>query len=483
MLGDAETTPLPDSPHPPTPSPVTRSPTSLSPDTVPIVKSLPELSPPHTVVTLPDPVHAVLHYELTMRGTQPIILPTNTFIDTPMEPDPYVADALRSPSPPALPIPSPLPRHDDPLDHTVWQQPTDTSSAGATPLRLSTTLLYPPTEPEVTQAPTRQWQTLWNWTHENPAPPPQTATLSTTPLLPYQFSQPNALGERVTALPSSNALDAWSDTHKLIFAPLPGRLYLPNGREQLLCVRYHYTHDDGSITRFIGKITYNTARVLSYLHTLHTSYPLYYFWKGQDLVTPRRELQKFIELYCKVKGVPAGVELDEDDQEYPPHIPPSKEIARVQLPHASALIEHYHKAAVEGVPFTAYLAKLEDPLETHTFEFVIYFFPQNPTLAYYVHKTDEDGDKVTDQVATFDYDEWKNGQRFQDLTSLKHLALVLFVLPADAFKKYRCTGKLNVFGFEFPTFKHLENLDHYRPVPLHLSVVTDEHPSITSLFA
>ena len=105
MLGDAETTPLPDSPHQPTPSPVTRSPTSLSPDTVPIVETLPELSPPRTIVTLPDPVHAIMHYELTMRGTQPIILPTNTFIDTPMEPDPYVADALRSPSPPALPIP------------------------------------------------------------------------------------------------------------------------------------------------------------------------------------------------------------------------------------------------------------------------------------------------------------------------------------------------------------------------------------------
>ena len=175
--------------------------------------------------------------------------------------------------------------------------------------------------------------------------------------------------------------------------------------------------------------------------------------------------------------------VDEDDEEYPPHIPPSKEIVRVQLPHTSALIEHYHKAAVKGVPFTAYLAKLEDPLETHMFEFVIYFFPQNPTLAYYVHKTDEDRDKVTDQVAAFDYDEWKNGQRFQELTSLERLALVLFVLPADAFKKYRRTGKLNVFGLDLPTFKHSENLDHYRPIPLHLSVVTDEHPSITSLFA
>ena len=41
----------------------------------------------------------------------------------------------------------------------------------------------------------------------------------------------------------------------------------------------------------------------------------------------------------------------------------------------SVLIEHYHKAAIKGIPFTAYLAKLEDPLETHTFEFVIYFFP------------------------------------------------------------------------------------------------------------
>ena len=29
-----------------------------------------------------------------MRGTQPIILPTDAFIDTPMELDPYVADAL-----------------------------------------------------------------------------------------------------------------------------------------------------------------------------------------------------------------------------------------------------------------------------------------------------------------------------------------------------------------------------------------------------
>ena len=109
--------------------------------------------------------------------------------------------------------------------------------------------------------------------------------------------------------------------------------------------------------------------------------------------------------------------------------------------------------------------------------------PQNPTLAYYVHKTDEDRDKVTDQVTAFDYDEWKNSQRFQELTSLERLALVLFVLPADAFKKYRRTGKLNVFGADLPTFKHSENLDHYRPVPLHLSVVTDEHPSITSLFA
>ena len=94
MLGDAETTPLPDSPHPPTPSPVAQSPTSLSPDTVPITESVPKLSPPRTIVTLPNPVHAVLHYELTMRGTQPIILPTDAFIDTPMELDPYVADAL-----------------------------------------------------------------------------------------------------------------------------------------------------------------------------------------------------------------------------------------------------------------------------------------------------------------------------------------------------------------------------------------------------
>ena len=354
-----------------------------------------------------------------MRGVQPIILPTETFIDTPMDADPYIADVLCSPSPPPIPIPTPLPVRDSPLDHTIWQQPTDdTSSAGPTPSQLSTTSLYPPTEPVVTRAPTRQWQTLWNWSQANPAPP-QAATLTSTPLLPYQFSQPNALGERIAALPSNNTLDAWSDTHKLVFAPLPGRLYLPNGNEQLLRVGYRYTHDDGSITRFIGKITYNTARVLSYLHNLHTSYPLYYFWKEQDLVALQRELQKFVELYCKVEGVPAGVEIDEDDEEYPPHIPPSKEIARVQLPHASALIEHYHKAAVEGVPFTAYLAKLEDPLETHTFEFVIYFFPQNPTLAYYVHKTDEDSDKITDQIATFDHDEWKNGQQFQELTSLE----------------------------------------------------------------
>ena len=282
MLGDAETTPLPNSPHPPTPSPITQ-PTTLSPDTVPITENLPELSPPHTNVTLPDPTHAVLHCELVMRGVQPIILPTNTFIDTPMEPDPYVADALRSPSPPVLPIPTPLP-HDGPLDYTVWQQPADTSSAGPTPSRLSTTSLYPPTEPVVTRAPTRQWQTLWNWTHENPAPPPQTVTLTSTPLLPYQFTQLNALSERVTALPSNNVLDAWSDTHKLVFAPLPGRLYLPNSKEQLLRITYRYTHDDGSITRFIGKITYNTACVLAYLHTLHTSYPLYYFWEEQDLV-------------------------------------------------------------------------------------------------------------------------------------------------------------------------------------------------------
>ena len=152
------------------------------------------------------------------------------------------------------------------------------------PSRLSTTSLYLPTKPVVTRAPTRQWQTLWNWTHENPAPPPQTATLTLTPLLPYQFSPPNTLGERVAALPSNNNLDAWRDTHKLVFAPLPGRLYLLNGKEQLLRVAYQYTHDNGAVTRFISKVTYNTARVLTYLHTLHTSYPLYYFWKEQDLV-------------------------------------------------------------------------------------------------------------------------------------------------------------------------------------------------------
>ena len=234
---------------------------------------------------IPDPTHAVLHYELVMWGVQPILLPTNTFIDTPMEPDPYVADALRSPSPPALPIPALLP-HAGPLDDTVWQQPADTSSTGPTPSRLSTTSLYPPTEPVVTQAPTRQWQTLWDWSQANPVPP-QTATLMSTPLLPYQFTQLNALGERIAALPSTNVLNAWSDTHKLVFAPLPGKLYLPNGNEQLLRVGYRYTHNDGSITRFIGKVTYNTARVLAYLHTLHTSYPLYYFWKEQDLVAPR----------------------------------------------------------------------------------------------------------------------------------------------------------------------------------------------------
>ena len=285
MLGDAETTPLPDSPHPPTPSPVTQSPTSLSSPTIPIRETLPELSPPRTIVSIPDPTHAVLHYELTMRGTQPIILPTSTFIDTPMEPDPYIVDALRSPSPPALLIPLPSSRSDNPLDQVIWQQLADTSSAGPTPLRLSTTSLYPPMEPVVTRAPTRQWQTLWNWSQANPAPP-QVATLTTTLLLPYQFSQPNALSERIAALPSANTLDAWSDTYKLVFAPLPGKLYLPNGNEQLLRVGYRYTHDDGSITRFIGKVTYNTARVLAYLHTLHTSYLLYYFWKEQDLIVP-----------------------------------------------------------------------------------------------------------------------------------------------------------------------------------------------------
>ena len=93
MLGDAEMTPLPDSLIPPTPSPVL-SPTTIANSSVPIIETLPELSPPHTTVTLPDPTHAVLHYELVMRGVQPIILPTDTFIDTPMEPDPYVADAL-----------------------------------------------------------------------------------------------------------------------------------------------------------------------------------------------------------------------------------------------------------------------------------------------------------------------------------------------------------------------------------------------------
>ena len=264
--------------------------------------------------------------------------------------------------------------------------------------------------------------------------------------------------------------------------PILGKLFNPNRTNRLLHVAYWYTHDDGSITRFIGKVTYNTACVLAYLHTLHTSYLLYYFWKEQDLITPRQELQKFIKLYCKHKGAPAGVSLDGDDEEDPPHTSPSKEIAHVQLPHMSLLIEHYHKATIKGIPFTAYLAKLEDPLETHTFKFIIYFFPQNPTLAYYVHKMDDDRDQVTNQVATFDYDKWKNSTKFQELTNLERLALVLFILPPDAFKKYRHTGKLNVFGINIPAFKHKEQLNHYRLIPLHLSVVADEHPSITSLF-
>ena len=152
MLGDAETIPLPDSLHPPTPSPVL-PPTTLSPDTAPITEALPELSPPHTMVTLPDPTHATLHYELVMQGTQPILLPTNMFIDTPMDADPYVADVLQLPSPPPIPIPMPLPppTRRGPLDSTIWQPPTDgTLSAGPTPLQLSMTLLYPPTELVVT---------------------------------------------------------------------------------------------------------------------------------------------------------------------------------------------------------------------------------------------------------------------------------------------------------------------------------------------
>ena len=223
-----------------------------------------------------------------MRGVQPIILPTDTFIDMPMEADPYVADALQSPSPPPIPIPPLLPSQDGPLDHTVWMQTADdTSSVGPTLSQLSTTSLYPPTEPVVTRAPTRQWQNLWTRFPTEHAPPPLSATLSASPLLPYQFTPPNTFGERVAGLPTTGLLNAWSDTHKLVFAPLPGKLYLPNGREQLLCVAYRYMHNDGSITRFIGKITYNTACILAYLHTLYTSYPLYYFWKEQDLVAPR----------------------------------------------------------------------------------------------------------------------------------------------------------------------------------------------------
>ena len=232
---------------------------------------------------------AVLHYELVIRGIQPIILPTNTFINTPMDADPYVADALRSPSPPPIPIPALIPStiRDSPLDCAIWQPANYTSSAGPTPSRLSTTSLYLPTELVVTQAPTRQWQNLWTWFPMEPAPPPPSVTLSASPLLPYQFTLPNAFGERVTGLPTTGLLDTWSDTHKLVFAPLPGKLFLPNGQEQLLCVAYRYTHKDSSITRFIGKITYNTTRILAYLHTLHNSYPLYYFWKEQDLVALR----------------------------------------------------------------------------------------------------------------------------------------------------------------------------------------------------
>ena len=206
-----------------------------------------------------------------------------------MEADPYVADALHSPSPPLIPIPVPLPppSQHGPLDSTVWGPPTDSmSSAGPTPLRLSTTLLYPPTEPVVTQTPTRQWQTLWSRFPTEPALPPPSVTLSASPLLPYQLTLLNALGEQVAGFPTTGLSNLWSNTHKLVFAPLPGKLYLPNGREQLLRVAYRYTHDDGSITRFIGRITYNTTRVLAYLHTLHTLYLLYYFWKEQDLVAP-----------------------------------------------------------------------------------------------------------------------------------------------------------------------------------------------------
>ena len=153
--------------------------------------------------------------------------------------------------------------------------------------------------------------------------------LSASPLLPYQFTPPNVLGERLAGLPTTGLLDVWSDTHKLVFAPLPGKLYLPNGKEQLLRIAYRYTHDDGSITRFIGKITYNTARVLTCLHTLHTSYLLYYFWKEQDLVAPQQELQKFIELYCKHEGVPARADVDGTEEEDPLHINPLKEIMRI----------------------------------------------------------------------------------------------------------------------------------------------------------
>ena len=58
------------------------------------MEALPELSPPHTIISIPDPTHAVLHYELVMRGVQPIILPTDMFINMLMEADPYVADVL-----------------------------------------------------------------------------------------------------------------------------------------------------------------------------------------------------------------------------------------------------------------------------------------------------------------------------------------------------------------------------------------------------
>ncbi|KAI1781955.1 hypothetical protein LXA43DRAFT_1069519 [Ganoderma leucocontextum] len=271
-----------------------------------------------------------------------------------------------------------------------------------------------------------------------------------------------------------------ADAFPLAFALLAANDEHPPTHAYRVYYRYRFP-GSRAIFRHSTTITAETAALLTWLHHLHPTYPIYYFWKDQDFVSPRAGIRNVVDSYKAAQG-----HIDIARTRTPHHGRPHRDIywssEHFGLPSIPNDFERdVERSAEYDVPWFEYSHRLgTGTLDELNFSVEVVFFPQHPVLRLFQEAPVWASHVISRQLlAEFgEDDEATNARTFETLTPVQRLAFILFVVPPACFLRYRATGRLNVFGAHLPEYSHPDSIYSYRPIPMHLFTYPAGHAAI-----